>query len=350
MIPHSKPFVHPDDIKAVVKVLESGMLAGGNKVLDFESALAAYINRRFAAAVSSGTVALYAVLSALDIGAGDEVVIPAYVCSSLLYAVRMTGAKPVIADSGDDLFHIDRDTIKKVLTPDVKVIIFPHMFGSANDINDITALGIPVIEDCAVSLGSELDGVKTGSLGSYAAIFSFYATKIIAAGEGGMVLSDNRDLIERVRDMVSYADKPDDVLRFNFKMTDMAAALGLSQLGRLESMIERRRLLAKRYSGVLADTNLTLPVEKPGERHIYYRYVVGAENVDTLRNALREKGVISERPVYVPLSRYPGIKADCPRAEEAWSTSLSIPLYPALSDSEAEKVTNAVLESIQEIN
>ena len=166
MIPHSKPLINSHDIQAVVEVLESGMLAGNEKVHDFESALAAYINRTYAVATSNGTAALYAVLRALGVKEGDDVVIPAYVCSSLLNAVRMTGANPVIADSGDDLFHIDADTVKKVLSPKVKGIIFPHLFGSANDIRDITSLGIPVIEDCALSLGSELNDVKTGNFNS----------------------------------------------------------------------------------------------------------------------------------------------------------------------------------------
>lgn len=349
MIPHSKPFILPDDITAVVEVLESGMLTGDNKVLVFESAMAAYINRSYAAGVSSGTAALYSVLSALGIGEGDAVVIPAYVCSSLLYAVRMTGAKPVIADSGDNLFHCDRDSIKKVLSSNVKALIFPHMFGSACDISEITALGVPVIEDCALSLGSELNGKKSGNLGSCAAVYSFYATKVIAAGEGGMVVSDDSDLVERVRDMSDYADKLDAEMRFNFSMTDITAALGLSQLGRIESMIQRRRRLATRYSEALSSVDLTLPVEKPGERHIFYRYVLGTEHVDLMRNALRKRGVNAERPVFVPLSRYPGISADCPRAEEAWQTSLSIPLYPALTDSEGAMVIEAVLDSLGEM-
>ena len=349
MIPHSKPLIDEDDKLAVAEVLESGMLSGGDRVREFESALAAYIQRPYAAAVSSGTAAVYVVLRALGVGEGDEVVIPAYVCSALLYAVRMTGAKPVLADSGDDPFHCDSDTVKRVLTPRVRAVIFPHMFGSANDIAGITALGVPVIEDCALSLGSELNGVKTGNLGSHAAIFSFYATKVIAAGEGGMVVSDDTDLDGCMRDMVKYADKPDDRMRFNFAMTDISASLGLSQLKKLKSMIERRRLFSSLYSQVLALSGLTLPVEQPGERHIFYRYVVGTEYVDQLRNELRERGVNAERPVYVPLSRYPGMASDCPRAEETWRTSLSLPLYPALSAAEANLVVDEVMNSLGEI-
>ena len=350
MIPHSRPLICPDDIKAVSEVLESGMLANGKKVRDFECAIAAYINRGYAAAVSSGTAALYVLLSALGISSDDEVVIPSYVCSSLLYAVRMTGASPILADSGDDPFHIDGTTVKKVLTPRVKAVIFPHMFGSAQNIGDIIALGVPVIEDCALSLGSQLNGVRSGNFGSCASFFSFYATKVIATGEGGMVVSDDKTLIERIRDMIDYVNKPDTSMHFNFKMTNIMAALGLSQLKKLENMIQQRRCLASQYSRAFADKDLKLPTENPGERHIFYRYVLQTKNAEGLRNLVRKRGVCAERPVYLPLSCFPGIVADCPRAEETWRTSLSIPLYPALSDSEVQKVIHAVLHSIQTLN
>ena len=349
MIPHSKPFIHPDDILAVTAVLESGMLTGGDSVPAFEETMASYVGCSAAATVSSGTAGLYAIFSALGICGDDEVVIPSYVCSSLLYAVRMAGAQPVLADSGNDPFHMDRGTVQKALTPKTKAIVFPHMFGSANDLSDIIALGTPVIEDCAMSLGSEFGGVKSGALGSVASMFSFYATKVIASGEGGMVVSDDSALVGRVRDMVKYADKPDDRMRFNFAMTDIAAALGLSQLARLESMLERRRLLASRYADALQGTRAELPRERPGERHIFYRYVVRTDEVDNLRKLLHEHGVCAERPVFLPLSRYPGCECNCPRAEEAWRTALSIPLYPALTDTEAETVIQAAAGSLHDI-
>lgn len=345
MIPHSKPLVHPDDIRAVTEVLETGMLAGGRRVRDFENALAAYIGTPHAAAVSSGTAALYAALRALGIGSGHEVVIPAYVCSSLLYAVRMTGASPVLADAGEDGVHPDADTIHRALTGRTGAVIFAHLFGAACDLSGIISFGIPVIEDCAMSLGAESHGTKAGNLGSEVSIFSFYATKVITAGEGGMVLSGDGALIDRVRDLADYADKTGSALRFNLKMTDIAAALGHSQLGRLESMISRRRELAARYTAALADTGLELPVEADGTRHIFYRYVVRTGHVEPCLSALHERGIRAERPVYAPLSRNPEYASFCPKAELAWERSLSIPLYPALTDEEAQTVVQAARES-----
>ncbi len=293
-IPHSRPNILPIDIEAVTEVLESGMLIAGEKAHAFEDAVAAYINRNHAVVVSSGTAAIYSVLSGLGIGEGDDVVIPAFVCSSLLYAVRMSGASPVIADSGDDPFHMDRETVKRVLTRKTKAVLFPHLFGAACDISGIIELGIPVIEDCALSLGSALNGVKTGNLGSCAAVCSFYATKVITAGEGGMVLSDDLMLIERIRDLAEYAHKDDGHLHFNFKMTDITAALGLSQFRRIDSFIKRRRLLASLYSEAFAHTDMILPAEKPGEYNIFYRYVVRMNSIEKLREELQSQGMPAE--------------------------------------------------------
>ncbi len=345
MIPHSRPFIDARDREAVDRVLATGMLTGGERVGAFESAMCSYLGSGFAAGVSSGTAAIHLALRALGAGPGDDVVIPAYVCSSLLHAVALTGASPVIADSGDDLHHCDAATIKRVLTARTRAVVFPHLFGAARDISDIVALGTPVIEDCAMSLGSEFGGVKTGALGSAAAVFSFYTTKVIAAGEGGMVVSGDSGIVDAVRDMADYADKVDDVSRFNFTMTDMAAALGLSQLGKLPAFIERRRELAGRYSAAFRDSGLDLPEASPGEHHIFYRYVVLCGDVPGLRSRLDERGVRAERPVFAPLTRHPGISFDAPRAGEAWRTSLSIPLYPALTDEEAGLVMRAVVES-----
>ncbi len=345
MIPHSKPLMHPDDTRAVASVLESGMLAGGERVRGFEAGMAAYVGLPHAAAVSSGTAALYAALRALGAGNGCEVVIPAYACSALLYAVRMAGATPVTADTGADGIHPDADTVRRALSGRTAAIIFAHLFGGAGELRDIIALGAPVIEDCAMALGTETNGVRAGNLGSAAAVFSFYATKVITSGEGGMVLSGDRALVERVRDMSDYADKTDGTLRFNLKMTDMAAALGHSQLGRIESMISRRRELASRYTVALSGTGLELPSERPDSRHIFYRYAVRAVHAEAMREAMHNRGVRAERPVFTPLSRYPECAASRPEAERAWERFISLPLYPALTGAEAETVIRAALDA-----
>ena len=145
MIPHSRPFIDKSDIDAVTSVMKSGMLAHGPSVSAFERDMAGYTGLASAVALSSGTAALYAVLAAMGIGTGSRIVIPSYVCSSLLYAVRMTGAVPVVADTGADDRHLDADSVRRVLTTGVKAFVFPHMFGSGNDISGIVSLGVQVI-------------------------------------------------------------------------------------------------------------------------------------------------------------------------------------------------------------
>jgi perosamine synthetase len=232
--------------------------------------------------------------------------------------------------------------VRKTLLPRTKAVVFAHLFGAACDIRDIISLGIPVIEDCAMSLGAERDGRRAGNQGSAASVFSFYATKLIAAGEGGMIASSDESLVEKVRDLSSCADRIDGVPRFNFTLSDINAALGLSQLGRLPEMIARRRELARQYTEAFEDTGLAIPAEQPGECSVFYRYVARSARAETILACLHERGIRAERPVFAPLSRVRGMTAACPGAERAWERSLSIPLYPALTDAEAETVIREV--------
>jgi perosamine synthetase len=185
-----------------------------------------------AVTVSSGTTALHLALAALPIHPGDEVIIPSFVCTALLNAIRLTGATPVLADCDETHFNLSVTDVKKRLSSRTKALIVPHLFGQAADLNELLAIGLPVIEDCAQSLGSRYEGKMTESFGTLA-VFSFYATKFLATGEGGMVASSDAGLMEHIRDLRYYDEKDDDRIRFNCKMTDMHAALGRSQLRRL---------------------------------------------------------------------------------------------------------------------
>ena len=349
MIPHSKPLITGEDILYVSGVLSGGNIAPGKVKEQFEKDVCKIIDLKNSAAVSNGTAAIFCALKAMGVSNESEVIIPAYVCSAVLYAVKMAGAVPVLADSGEqDIFHIDAGSVKKVLTKRTEAVIFPHMFGSANDLKDIISFGVPVIEDCAMALGAEYESFKAGNLGSAASVFSFYATKVITTGEGGMVLSGDSGLIEKIRDFTSYADKNDGLLHFNLAMPDFAAALGVSQLERLAGFIERRRMIAEKYSIAFKNLAFDLPLEKEKEKSIYYRYVVRTGNLEQLRTRLREKGIAAERPVYLPLSRYKTFETSCPNAEKAWNTALSIPIYPAMSDSDMDKIIETVLDIFPE--
>ena len=267
-IPHSKPIFGPEEIKAVSNVISSGYVAEGDMVRKFERSFADYFDIRHAVAANSGTSALHLVLLALEIGPGDEVIIPSYVCCALLNAVNYTGATPVLADIHPDTCNLDAADVKKRINARTRAIIVPHLFGMAADLDPLLEFDVPLIEDCAQAVGAEYKQRAVGTFG-VAAIYSFYATKVITTGEGGMVVSGSKDIVDRIRDLKSYDQKEDYRTRFNYKMTDIQAALGLSQLDRLDTIIRRRRAIAEKYTKSFNELDLNLPPDDSG--HIYFR-------------------------------------------------------------------------------
>ena len=341
MIPHSRPFLDDEDHRGVLDVLRSGQLVQGEKVAAFEEAFCRELDLPGAVAVSSGTAALHLALLALGVGAGDEVILPSYVCTALWHAVRYTGATPVLADIEADAFNLSALDVMPRLTKKTRAVIVPHMFGQSADIDQLLNLGIPVIEDCAQSLGSHYRGQPTGTFG-VAAIFSFYATKVIAAGEGGMVLSRDRNLIDRIRDMRDYDEKDTLATRFNYKLTDIQAALGMSQLKKLPVFIARRQDIARRYDRVLREAGLPPPVNKPDRDHSYFRYVFLLDSMECFFNDMDRQGVICRRPVFRPLHDYleqTGFEV----TNRVWRYAVSVPIYPGLTDEEIETVASHMM-------
>jgi dTDP-4-amino-4,6-dideoxygalactose transaminase len=340
MIPHSRPFLDDEDYRSVLDVLQSGRLAQGERVAAFEEAFCLEMDLPGAVAVSSGTAALHLVLLALGVGAGDEVIVPSYVCTALWHAVRYTGATPILADIEADTFNISVPDIVPRLTNKTRAIIVPHMFGQSADIDGLLKLGIPVIEDCAQSLGSHYRDQATGSFG-VAAIFSFYATKVIAAGEGGMVVSRDQNLINRIRDMRDYDEKETLTQCFNYKLTDMQAALGMSQLKKLPLFIARRQGIARCYDRVLGDANLPLPINKQDRDHCYFRYVFLLDSMDRFINDMGRLGVVCRRPVFRPIHDYLG-QTDFEVTNRIWRSAVSVPIYPGLTDEEVETIVSSM--------
>ncbi len=345
IIPHSRPTLGRKEIKPLAKVFGSAQIAQGNVVKDFERAFAGKLGAKHAACISSGTAALHLTLLAMGIGSGDEVIIPSYVCSALLHAVTYVGAAPVMAEIDPVTNNIDPYDVKKRLTGRTRAVIVPHLFGLAADLESLLALGVPIIEDCAQAVGCTHLHKPLGTFG-HAAIFSFYATKVMTTGEGGMVLSDSKALIDRVKDLREYDKRDDYKLRFNYKMTDIHAAVGLVQLDRLATFIRRRKTIAKRYHQAFEPLGLQLPPKDP--EHIYYRYIIGLKkNSEPWIQSLRNKGVECARPVHYPLHRYFGLKGFV-RTEKAWKHNLSIPIYPSLSKAETDRVIDRFLETFRE--
>jgi len=342
-IPHSRPSIAGSDIKAVSSVLESGQIAQGPSVDKFEKQFSAFIGKKETAATSSGTAALHLALLSLGVKGGDEVIVPSFVCSAVLNAVLYTGATPVVADIDPGTYNISVEAVKGAITQKTKAVIVPHMFGCPAEIDELSKLGIPVVEDCAQSVGAYYKGRKVGSFG-IVSVFSFYATKVFTSGEGGMVVSDSEELVSRVKDLREYDNKDEYALRFNYKMSDIQAALGLNQLSRLEEFLDRRRMIADSYFKEFKDCGFSLPVKKEGRDHIYYRFVVQTEeDASVYLERLQKNNVMCQRPVYIPLHVCLGLSG-YPHTMEAWKKTISIPLYPSLTEEEIEKIIAVVKE------
>lgn len=341
-IHHSRPTISGSDIKAVSKVLRSAYVASGNVTKDFEDRFKRLLKVNSSIATNSGTSALHLALLALKIKKGDEVIMPSFVCASVLDAVLYLGIRPKLADIDPIDFNLSLKDTKRKITKNTKAIILPHMFGKPADIQKFLKLDIPLIENCAQSLGARYKGRPTGGFGDVS-IFSFYATKMIATGYGGMVCSKNRDLILKVKDLIDCDERDDYKMRFNYKMSDMAASLGLSQLERLGSFISKRKDIAKFYNKNLKSKDILIPEDKE-KNHIYYRYIIRVkDNINKIISSLNKKGIEAKRPVFKPLHRYLKLnKKEFPNTEAVFSSAISLPIYPNLKRDEAKFIVETL--------
>ena len=346
MITHSKVVLDEEDLAGVTKVLRSGLLVQGRYVSSLEHNIASFVGVNHAVAVSSGTAALHLSLLSLGIGDGSEVIIPSYVCTALLNAIHYVRATPVLVDIDSGTYNIKVESIKRAINDRTRAIIVPHMFGLPEDIDSIVSLGIPVIEDCAHSVGAKLKGRYAGSFGILS-VFSFYATKMLGAGEGGMVLSNDTNLIATIRDLRDYDEKETFTVRYNYKMTDIQAALSESQLRKLPSFIEKRKEIARIYNSGLDGVGVTIPVVPEGREHIYYRYVILLESPVTFMEEMRRRGIECRRPVFKPLHRYLQLSG-YPMTDDVWEKAVSIPIYPSLRVEEAHLIVDAIKTILSE--
>jgi perosamine synthetase len=344
-ITHSRPSFDDQEILALKNVLTSGQIAQGPQIENFEEELGSFHELLPGVATSSGTTALHLALLSLGVGPGDEILLPSYVCSAPLHAVYHSRATPVLVDVDPTTGNMDPDDLKKRLTSQSKAIIVIHLFGLPANVREISALGLPVIEDCAQALGAELVNRKVGTFGRVA-ICSFYATKIITTGEGGMLLSSDPDILARSRDLRDYDKKEDLTPRFNYKMTDLQAALGRTQFQKLAKFLGQREELARVYNEQLATLPHALPSAQEGR--IYYRYVVSIEgNIPELIKKLLNMGIEVARPVYRPLHQYFSLE-DYPGAELAWNSHVSLPIHPSLTSQDVHRVCQALQQALKE--
>lgn len=349
MIKHSLPTIGQTEIKATTNVLKSRHLAQGDAVRRFEEATAKYLGNKGlkAVAANSGSSALHLALLALGISADDEVIIPSYVCSAVLNAVNYTGAKAILADINKNNFNLSIESVRKKTTGRTKAIILVHQFGFPAEIDRFLSLKIPIIEDCAQSIGATYHNKQVGTFGKLS-VFSFYATKMLTTGYGGMVVSEDNKLINKVRDLIDYDNRNDYVTRYNYQMSDLSGTLGLSQLKQLGRFIQRRREIAALYNRHLQ--SVILPYENPDSQSVFFRYVIRHPKADKIIPSLNRAGIEAKKPVYMPLHRYLGLKpGQFPNTEQAHRTAISLPIYPSLTTRQANYIIDNLAKTLKSI-
>jgi dTDP-4-amino-4,6-dideoxygalactose transaminase len=376
-LPFALPDIGEDEIAAVVECLRSGWITTGPKAREFERAFADYLGGGVEAiAVNSATAGLHLALEALGIGPGDEVIVPTLTFTATAEVVHYLGATPVLVDVDPDTLNISSDTIRAAITPRTRAIIPVHFAGLACDMDAILELAfdhkIAVVEDAAHAFPATFKGALIGTMGSDATVFSFYANKTMTTGEGGMVVTRDPKLAKRIRLMRLHGISQDAFDRyisrtpawfyevvapgFKYNLTDIAAAIGLGQLRRIDGFLQRRRALAATYNAALASLPLVLPPRAgPGDVHAWHLYVVRLTaqaplGRDALIEALSERG-IGTSVHFIPLHRQPYWRARCgkgaahfPVAEASYAATLSLPLYTAMSDASQQRVIAAMHE------
>ena len=354
MIPIADPEMTAAEIDEVTSVLEGGQLADGDRVRAFEDAFAAYCGTRCGVATSNGTTALHTALHAVGIGPGDRVVTTPFSFIATANAIRHVGAEPVFADVDPVTYNLDPDCVEALLRREgdtIDALVVVHLYGLPADMRRFTALAdgydLRLIEDAAQAHGATVDGQRVGSMGD-AAAFSFYPTKNMTTGEGGMVTTDAPAVAERARRFVDHGRTEGYThtsVGYNFRMTSIAAAIGTVQLARLPRFTERRRENAAYLSDALADSGVTVPQVPADRTHVYHQYTIRSERRDALRTHLADCGVGTG--VYYPLCihqqpAYATVETEHPTAERLTGEVLSLPVHPGVSRGELEQVAEAV--------
>lgn len=360
MIRVAQPSLEEADVEAVVQVLRSGMLVQGAQVAEFEERVAAYVRVRHAVAVSSGTAALHLALLAAGIGAGDEVLVPGFTFPATANVITLVGATPVLIDIDLTTFNLSPDAIEPLVMPRTRAIMPVHLFGQSADMDAVMDAarrhGLTVIEDAACALGSAYRGRRCGSF-PLAGCLSFHPRKVITTGEGGMVLTDDVDLADRVRALRDHGQRPGgqrgrfELAGFNYRLTDFQGALGVAQMSRLDVLLARRRHIVKLYHDALEGIPVVRPSVVANTEHSWQSYVVLVEegvDRDVVASALRARDVESSIGTYAlaVIPRF-GKPDDTPRSVEAWRRSLSLPLHPGMSDEDVVRVAEALDEALR---
>ena len=349
MIRLSCPLIGEEEEKAVVDVLRSRNLVQGKLVQEFEEQFADFIGAKYTIAVSSGTAALHLALLAHQIGRQDEVITSPFSFVATANTIALTGATPAFADIDPVTFNIAPQNIK--ITERTRAIVPVHLYGLSANMDVIRDIAIEndlaVIEDACQAFGASVNGSYVGSSGT--ACFSLYATKNITTGEGGTIATDEREIYDKCRLLRSHGLGSSNILEaigYNYRMTEIQAAIGLCQLKKAKYLLERRREVASRYLDSISTHKVLLPFEPPEYGHAFHLFTVRVPQKRDRAIASLAKNGIETRVYYdPPLNKQPMFSSYCedmPVAEKAAKEVLSIPVHPGLTDGEVDKITEVV--------
>lgn len=354
----ARPQMGEEEKLGVWEAMASGSLAQGPRVKEFEERFASFIGADHAVATSSGTTALHLALLGYGIGPGDEVITTPFTFIASANSILYTGARPKFIDVDERDFTMDPALIEAVVTPATKAIMPISLYGQPADMEAIAEIaqrhGLVVVEDACQAHGAAIGDRNSGTWG--AGTFSFYPTKNMTTGEGGMLTTDDGELADRVRLLREHGMKVryhHDIVGYNFRMTDIAAAIGLAQLPKLPGYNDRRRAIAARYDAELR--GVITPSVRPGVTHVYHQYTLRVNRRDEFAEALKARGIGSAIYYPIPVHRQtPFISLgygdeSYPNAERLTGQVLSIPVHPALTDEDVATVINAVNETAAEL-
>lgn len=361
--PVAEPEIGEEELKNVVEAVRSGWISSKGEFIEkFEKSFSKYIGVRHGITTSNGTVALHLALVALGIGPGDEVIVPDLTFAATINAVLYTGANPVIVDINPDYWCIDTSKLREAITPRTKAIIPVHLYGHPCDMDEIMEIseryGLFIIEDVAEAHGAEYKGRKVGSFG-HISCFSFYGNKIITTGEGGICLTNDDELAERMRILRDHGMNPKrrywhETVGFNYRMTNLQAALGVAQLNKIDKFIEKKRKIAKMYAEELSQINgIILHPEMSWAKCVYWIYSILINRRDITREEVAEKlekqGIeirnffypLHEMPPYLRYAKPPYIASEISRK------GLSLPSSVKLTEEDITYIVQKIKEVIK---
>lgn len=359
LIPIARPVIEDEEGEAVLQVLQSRHLAHGAKVKEFESLFSRFVGTKYAVATNSGTSAIHTALHALGTKPGDEVILPAVTFFSCAAMVAACGATPVVVDVSEEDYNLDPERASEAITPATKAIMVVHMYGQTADMGAVLDLAedheLPVVEDACQSHGARYGSSVAGSMGTVGC-FSFYPTKVITTGEGGLVATDDEDIDAHSRMFRNHgasAKYHHRFVGFNYRMTDIGAALGIEQIKKIDRFIAARRRNADYLTKALRDLRgLRTPRVMPRRDHVFYQYILRLEEDfpltrDEVVEKLRASGVESRASYPLPIHRQEafhrlGRAMECLVAERILPQLLEVPVHPSLSVSDLETIAGSL--------